>query len=89
MFLPNKVSAFGAPAAVDDESVLPPFRGKKVLGGKATIYVCENSTCKLPTNDLAVAKKWLQQNGPEPIQEEMLFDPICSIYMRRVDISAR
>ena len=31
---------------------LPALESMTALGGKATAYVCENYTCKLPTADL-------------------------------------
>ncbi len=54
-FLPNKVVAFGAPTSLEDESSIPLFRGRRILGGKTTIYVCEKGRCKLPTNDVEKA----------------------------------
>ena len=50
-FLPSKVLAYGKATSFEDESGLIMFRGKQVLNNKTTIYVCENNTCKAPTND--------------------------------------
>lgn len=48
-FFPNLVLASG-----ESESV-PLLKGKTPIGGKATVYVCENRSCKLPTQDLGKA----------------------------------
>ena len=58
-FIPNKVLAFAA----DNEDVtdlIPLLESKTQVDGKATIYVCENYTCKAPTTDLAELAELLQ-----------------------------
>jgi uncharacterized protein YyaL (SSP411 family) len=60
-FLPNKIIAAGEPAALEDLEAAAPFRGKALKDGKATFYVCENNTCKLPTNDPKEARKLLAE----------------------------
>ena len=58
-FIPNKVLALAA----DDEDVsdlIPLLESKTQVDGKATIYVCENYTCKAPTTDLAELAELLQ-----------------------------
>ena len=53
-FLPNKVLALGRPGAVDaDARLIPLLKGKTMVAGKATAYVCENFACKQPVNDPA------------------------------------
>ena len=53
-FLPNKVLALAEPGAVDaDGRLIPLLKGKTMVAGKATAYVCENFTCKQPVNDPA------------------------------------
>ena len=53
-FLPNKVLALALPGALDaDELLVPLSKGKTMVAGKATVYVCENFTCKQPVNDPA------------------------------------
>jgi uncharacterized protein YyaL (SSP411 family) len=48
-FLPNTVIAVSPPAQVQAASNLVPLlSGRSVLDGKATAYVCERYTCKLP-----------------------------------------
>jgi uncharacterized protein len=42
------------------ESSLPLMENKTSIGGKATIYVCYNKTCKLPSTDFDAAIKQLQ-----------------------------
>ncbi|MEE8110726.1 MAG: thioredoxin domain-containing protein [bacterium] len=53
-YLPNKVLALLDPEA-DAESAgkeVPLLAGKTQLNGKAAAYVCENYTCRAPTNDV-------------------------------------
>jgi len=57
LFLPNQVLAFGSPAGYEDSSAAPLLRGKALLNGKTTFYVCRHGSCELPTNDLVVALK--------------------------------
>ncbi|MBI4411069.1 MAG: thioredoxin domain-containing protein [Deltaproteobacteria bacterium] len=52
-FLPNKVLAMSV-GPVND---IPLLKGREAIDGKATFYVCENQTCRLPTNDIEAAKK--------------------------------
>jgi uncharacterized protein len=53
-FLPNKILALAEPGAVDaDERLIPLLKGKTMVAGKATAYVCENFACKRPVNDPA------------------------------------
>jgi uncharacterized protein YyaL (SSP411 family) len=60
-FLPNKivVLADGGAAQAQLASLIPFVDGKERRDGRATIYVCENYVCRLPTNDLAVASRLL------------------------------
>lgn len=62
-FLPNKVIAFGPPSELGDPSTLPILQGKQLLGGKTTIYVCENNLCQSPTNDFQNAKALIEQTN--------------------------
>ncbi len=62
-FIPNKVAAFGSPATLEAKGRLPFFRGKEMLNGKTTFYVCENNTCKLPTNNFDQARKLIEGDG--------------------------
>ena len=39
--------------------VVPFVEAMNMRDGKATIYVCENYVCRLPTNDLTVAARLL------------------------------
>jgi len=53
-FVPNKVVLF-RPSGVDtpDISHISPFtKNLSSLDGKATVYVCTNYTCKMPTTDI-------------------------------------
>lgn len=59
-YLPNKIFASGRPAKLEDTSVPPLFRGKPLMEDKATIYVCENGHCKLPTTDEKSAMELLR-----------------------------
>ena len=58
-FIPNKVIAFGRPAALDESSGPAVFRGRRLLNAQTTIYVCEKGRCRLPTNDVKTALELL------------------------------
>ena len=61
-FVPNRVLVVtaGGKALGDLAKLCPLVEGKKAIGGKATAYVCEHGTCKLPTSDPATFGKQLQ-----------------------------
>jgi len=53
-FVPNKILALVEPNGVESEPIgklVPLLSGKSMIEGKATVYVCENFTCKQPTDD--------------------------------------
>ena len=62
-YLPAKVLllADGSTGQEVLSSSVPFLKSIKMIEGKATVYVCENYTCKLPTNDVAVLRQQLQQ----------------------------
>ena len=37
----------------------PLLEGKTMLGGRPTVYVCQNYTCKAPVTDVAALEKQL------------------------------
>ncbi len=47
-FLPNKVLAFAAENSAAPEPLADLLRGKSMLGGATTLYVCEGFTCQAP-----------------------------------------
>ncbi len=59
-FMPNKVLL-----QVSDENstelqrLSPLIEGKVVIGGKPTVYICEQFACKMPINDLETLRKQL------------------------------
>ncbi len=55
-FTPNHVLAVTVHGPAQDELVkrVPLVKNKAPLGGKATAYVCEGGSCKLPTSDPSV-----------------------------------
>ena len=64
-FIPNRIVllADGGPAQDQLARVRLPFVGNMSRrDGRATIYVCENYSCRLPTNDLKVAARQLDGN---------------------------
>ncbi|MCZ6677193.1 MAG: thioredoxin domain-containing protein [Candidatus Poribacteria bacterium] len=56
-FVPNKVLALASGA--DETDFIPLLQGKTQIDDKATIYVCENYTCKMPTTDLTKLEELL------------------------------
>ena len=60
-FIPNKIILLAEGGAGQEflARYLPFIQSVKMRGGKATAYICENYTCKLPTTDLGVLAKLL------------------------------
>ena len=53
-FIPNRVLAFVGPDAPGADAArdrIPLLRGKEMIGGKTTVYVCENSVCGQPVTE--------------------------------------
>ncbi len=59
-FNPNKVVAFVDPSKSGARPPLPLLEGKILQNGKTTFYICENQTCRLPTNEWESAKKMME-----------------------------
>ena len=62
-FMPNKVLALlepGTPASAALEKRIPLLAGKRMISGKAAVYVCENYTCKRPVTDVAALERILE-----------------------------
>jgi hypothetical protein len=63
LYIPNKIIAFidlGSDNAKELQKRFPLLAGKSLREGKATAYVCQNYTCKLPVTDVAALKKQLK-----------------------------
>ena len=60
-FIPHKILlvADGGAGQAQLISLVPFVKGMDRRDGRATIYVCENYTCRLPTSDLTVAARLL------------------------------
>jgi len=60
-FIPNKVLALvdGGQGQAELARLVPFLREMTPRSGRATIYVCENYACRLPTSDLATAARLL------------------------------
>ncbi len=55
-FIPNKIIVASA-----DGGDLPLLQNRKPIGGKTTLYVCYNKSCKLPVNSVNEALKQLEE----------------------------
>ncbi len=54
-FIPNMILAYALPdqkSYQDISTTLPFVKGKEMLKGKATVYICQNYSCKAPITDL-------------------------------------
>lgn len=60
-FIPNKVIALAIPGNGKTLELIPMLEERTLLDGKATVYVCENYTCKLPTTEVSVMKNLLRK----------------------------
>jgi uncharacterized protein YyaL (SSP411 family) len=71
-FLPNVVVAAGSSGPIDpdgsgrDDCSVPLLRGKALLDGKATAYVCEEGACQAPLNDPERVGRAAQTMRPLP-----------------------
>jgi hypothetical protein len=54
-YRPNQVVAVG-----QEDSAIPLLRGRAMLNGKATAYVCKHFTCQLPVTEPADLAKQLE-----------------------------
>ena len=64
-FIPNKVVLLLDNGASRKRiaQLLPFTTDMKMLNGKATVYICENYACQLPTSDRAVVAQLLSKNN--------------------------
>ena len=62
-FIPNKVLAYKSESSGDPvDAAIPLLDGKSMLDGRATVYLCENFTCKEPLTDLSAIEKALERD---------------------------
>jgi len=62
-FIPNKVLAFKSEASDEDaDAAVPLLDGKSMVDGQATVFLCENFTCKEPLTDLEKIEKALERD---------------------------
>ena len=71
-FLPNKIIllADGGPAQKRLERKLEILKSLRQIEGKATAYICENYACKLPTNQVRVVSRLLEEVQALPVSRE-------------------
>jgi hypothetical protein len=51
-FTPNRILAVASePDLPQTQTVIPLFEDKRAIGGNATVYVCQERICRLPTSD--------------------------------------
>lgn len=58
-FLPNKVVALKEPGGHQVEEIIPWLKGRELIDGKATAYVCQNFTCQRPVTEAEVLAQQL------------------------------
>ncbi len=61
-FLPNKILALREPGTDESDAIdrfVPLLKGKQMIAGKTTVYVCENYACKAPVSDPAALERIL------------------------------
>jgi hypothetical protein len=59
-FLPNKVVALKEPGDERVGEIIPLLKGRGLIDGKATAYVCQNFTCQRPVTDAAALAQQLE-----------------------------
>ena len=62
-YLPNKTIAFidSAEPDLDALKLVPLLERKKMVGGKPTVYICKNFTCKTPVTEIEELEKALEK----------------------------
>ena len=60
-YLPNAVVVLSADSPADSE-VVPLLKGRDMIDGKATIYICENFVCQRPLIDVSELRELLSQD---------------------------
>jgi len=61
-YLPQKVLTVVHHSQVEErQKLLKPIGGKKALNGKTTVYICEESVCRLPALDLEALRQQLKE----------------------------
>lgn len=58
-FIPNKIVAYSPVNQNKLTKIIPMLKGKSLFKNEATIYVCQNYTCKQPATDVGFLKKLL------------------------------
>ena len=61
-FIPNKVLAYKSESSGEEDATVPLLDGKSMVDGQATVYLCENFTCKEPLTDLEKIEKALERD---------------------------
>ena len=67
-FRPNTILVLSSPGSPDAqwaEEHIPLLRGKTKIGGRTTVYVCQNYTCRQPATDAATLRRMLQTQGSD------------------------
>jgi len=64
-YRPHQVVALGAPG---DPAPLPLLRGRDLVDGRATAYVCFDATCRPPVHDPAALRDLLEEKGYGPMR---------------------
>jgi uncharacterized protein len=59
-YLPRVSVAVAHPGQESANNLLPVFRDREMIQGKATAYVCVGFSCKMPTNDPATMQQQIQ-----------------------------
>jgi len=67
-FLPNRILSVVAAGGPLEKAarIIPLLRGKEAVGGRATAYVCEGRTCRLPTGDPGEFSRQLDRLAQPP-----------------------
>ncbi len=59
-FIPGKILLVKDPNKEDIAEIAEFTKNQKMIGGKITVYICENYICKMPVNDLKKLKEHLE-----------------------------
>jgi hypothetical protein len=65
-FLPNRILALvepGDPGSQSLEGRIPLLRGKRMIAGRTTVFVCRDHRCNQPVTDVAALERLLDEDA--------------------------
>jgi uncharacterized protein YyaL (SSP411 family) len=71
-YIPNKILGLiepDVPGSATIEERIPLLRGKRLMGGGATVFVCRDHRCEQPVTDVAALAKILDDEAETRVHD--------------------